>query len=56
MASSSILARKTAWTETPGGLQSVGSQKSQTRLTTHALEPTQDSRQKAKFEKKMKAM
>ena len=29
---SSILARKVPWTEEPGGLQSVGSQKSQTQL------------------------
>ena len=29
---SSILAQKVPWTEEPGGLQSVGSQKSQTQL------------------------
>ena len=29
---SSILAWRTRWTEEPGGLQSIGSQKSQTRL------------------------
>ena len=31
---SSILAWKIPWTEEPGGLQSMGSQKSQTRLST----------------------
>ena len=31
---SSSLARKIPWTEDPGGLQTVGSQKSQTRLST----------------------
>ena len=31
-AHSSILARRIPWTEKPGGLQSMGSQKSQTRL------------------------
>ena len=30
---SSILAWRIPWTEEPGGLQSVGSQKSQTRLS-----------------------
>ena len=30
---SSILAWKLPWTEEPGGLQSMGSQKSQTRLS-----------------------
>ena len=30
---SSILACKIPWTEEPGGLQSIGSQKSQTRLS-----------------------
>ena len=37
---SSILAWKIPWTEEPGGLQSMGSQESQTRLkqlSTHAL-------------------
>ena len=33
---SSILAQKIPWTEEPGGLQSTGSQKSQTRLSMHA--------------------
>ena len=36
---SSILAWKTPWTEEPGGLQSIGSTKSQTQLkqlSTHA--------------------
>ena len=32
---SSILAWKIPWTEEPGGLQSMGSQKSQTRLSAH---------------------
>ena len=32
---SSILAWKIPWTEEPGGLQFIGSQKSQTRLSTH---------------------
>ena len=32
---SSILAWKIPWTEEPGGLQSLGSQKSQTQLSTH---------------------
>ena len=31
---SSILAWRTPWTEEPGGLQSMGSQKSQTQLVT----------------------
>ena len=31
---SSILAREIPWTEEPGGLQSTGSQKSQTQLST----------------------
>ena len=31
---SSIVAWEILWTEEPGGLQSVGSQKSQTRLAT----------------------
>ena len=31
---SSILAWRIPWTEEPGGLQSMGSQKSQTRLST----------------------
>ena len=30
---SNILARRTPWTEEPGGLQSIGSQKSQTQLS-----------------------
>ena len=30
---SSVLARRIPWTEEPGGLQSMGSQKSQTRLS-----------------------
>ena len=34
-AHSSILAGETPWTEEPGRLQSMGSQKSQTRLSTH---------------------
>ena len=34
---SSILAWKIPWTEKPGGLQSMGSQQSQTQLNTHAL-------------------
>ena len=33
---SSIPAWEIPWTEDPGGLQSVGSQKSQTQLSTHA--------------------
>ena len=33
---SSILAWRIPWTEEPGGLQSMGSQKSQTRLSSHA--------------------
>ena len=33
---SSILAWKIPWTEEPGGLQSMGVTKSQTRLSTHA--------------------
>ena len=39
---SSILAQRIAWTEEPGGLQSMGSQKSQTHLSTHVhvLTPT----------------
>ena len=40
---SSILAWKIPWTEEPGGLQSMGSQKSQTRLkqlSTHTVEVT----------------
>ena len=32
---SSILARRIPWTEDSGGLQSMGSQKRQTRLSTH---------------------
>ena len=32
---SSILAWEIPWTEEPGGLQSVGSQKSRTRLNAH---------------------
>ena len=32
---SSILAWKIPWTEEPGSLQSIGSQKSWTRLSTH---------------------
>ena len=32
---SSILAWNVPWTEEPGGLQSMGSQKSQTRLATN---------------------
>ena len=32
----SILAWKIPWTEEPGGLQSMGSQKSQTQLSMHA--------------------
>ena len=31
---SSVLAWETPWTEEPGGLQSMGSQKSQTQLTS----------------------
>ena len=31
---SSILAREFPWTEDPGGLQSLGSQKSQTQLSS----------------------
>ena len=34
---SSILAWRIQWTEEPGGLQSTGSQKSQTRLKTLSL-------------------
>ena len=34
---SSILAWRIQWTEVPGGLQSMGSQKSQTRLKTLSL-------------------
>ena len=34
---SSILAWKIPWTEEPGGLQSMGLQKSQTRLRTHNI-------------------
>ena len=34
---SSILAWRILWTEEPGGLQSVGSQKSQTRLDIHSF-------------------
>ena len=30
---SSILARRTPWTEEPGGVQSMGSQKSRTQLS-----------------------
>ena len=41
---SSILAWEIPWTEEPGGLQSIGSQKSQTQLsdstTTKAMEVT----------------
>ena len=33
---SSILAWKTPWTEEPGGLQSMESQKSRTQLSAHA--------------------
>ena len=33
---SSILAWEMPWTEEPGGLQSMGSQKSQTQLSIHA--------------------
>ena len=33
---SSILAWEMPWTEEPGGLQSMGSQKSQTQLGMHA--------------------
>ena len=32
---SNILAWRISWTEEPGGLQSMGSQKNQTRLTKH---------------------
>ena len=32
---SSVLAWEIPWTEEPDGLQSTGSQKSQTRLSTH---------------------
>ena len=32
-----FLPGKTAWTEEPGGLQSMGLQKSWTRLSTHML-------------------
>ena len=34
---SSILAWKIPWTEEPGGLQTPGSQKSQTRLSTYVM-------------------
>ena len=34
----SILTWKIPWIEEPGGLQSVGSQESQTRLSTHTCE------------------
>ena len=36
-AHSSVLAWEIPWTEEPGGLQSVGSQKSQTRLSTQCM-------------------
>ena len=35
----STLAWESPWTEEPGGLQSMGSQKSQTRLSTHLPQP-----------------
>ena len=34
---SSILAWKIPWSEEPGGLQSMGPQKSQTQLSTHTF-------------------
>ena len=38
---SSILAWRIPWTEEPGGLQSMGWQKSWTQLSTHALRAVQ---------------
>ena len=42
---SSIIAWKIQWTEMPGGLHSVGSNKSQTRLSAHAHTHTQSRQQ-----------
>ena len=36
---SSILVQKTPWTEEPGGLQAMGSQKSGTRLSSKQQQP-----------------
>jgi len=36
---SSILAWRIPWTEKPGGLQSMGQHKGQTRLSTHVMIP-----------------
>ena len=44
---SSILAWKIPWTEEPGGLQSMGSQKSWTRLSTQACMLQQGERRQA---------
>ena len=40
---SSILAWEVPWTEEPGGLQSMGSQKSQTRLSSETTKLTNDN-------------
>ena len=40
---SNTLAWRVPWTEEPGGLQSVGSQKSWTRLSSHAHTNLEDN-------------
>jgi len=46
---SSILAWRIPWTEEPGGLQSMGSQKSWTQLSTHTHTKALKTLQKIQF-------